>query len=45
MWSSLQLQDSGWAIQIVARYHDVVRFEDGAWRFVRRTTRYVGSGI
>ncbi len=28
---------SGWAIQFVARYHDVLHRRDGTWRFHRRT--------
>jgi ketosteroid isomerase-like protein len=28
---------SGWAIQFVARYHDVLHHDAGAWRFHRRT--------
>jgi SnoaL-like domain len=39
----IQLQDSGWVIHLVARYHDIVRLEDGTWRFVRRTIRFAGS--
>ena len=40
----MQLQDAGWSISIVARYQDTVRFEDGRWKFVRRTIRYAGAG-
>ena len=29
--------DAGWAIQFVARYHDVLHHDDGTWRFHRRT--------
>ncbi len=28
---------SGWGVQFVARYRDVLRHDDGAWRFLRRT--------
>ena len=29
--------ESGWAVQFVARYHDVLHHDDGAWKFHRRT--------
>jgi ketosteroid isomerase-like protein len=29
--------ESGWAIQFVARYHDTLHHDDGTWRFRRRT--------
>jgi ketosteroid isomerase-like protein len=29
--------ESGWAVKFVARYHDVLHHDDGAWRFHRRT--------
>ncbi len=38
----IQLQESGWAIYLVARYHDTVRNDDGTWRFHRRTIRFAG---
>ena len=28
---------SGWTIQFVARYHDVLHHDDGTWKFHRRT--------
>jgi ketosteroid isomerase-like protein len=28
---------SGWAIEFVARYHDVLHHDDGRWKFHRRT--------
>jgi SnoaL-like domain len=31
----------GWAVQLVGRYHDVLRFEDATWRFHRRTARFI----
>jgi len=37
----LQMQDSRWAIQLVGRYHDVLRHEDGTWRFRRRAAKFV----
>ncbi len=32
--------EAGWAVQVVGRYHDVLRNEEGAWRFVRRTAEF-----
>ena len=29
--------ESGWAVQFVARYHDVLHHDDGTWKFHRRT--------
>ena len=29
--------ESGWSIQLVARYRDTLHHEDGGWRFHRRT--------
>jgi ketosteroid isomerase-like protein len=29
--------DSGWTIQFVARYHDILHHNDGTWKFHRRT--------
>jgi ketosteroid isomerase-like protein len=29
--------ESGWAIQLVARYHDTLHQDGGTWRFHRRT--------
>ncbi|MGO9874766.1 MAG: nuclear transport factor 2 family protein [Acidimicrobiia bacterium] len=34
-------RDSGWAIQLVGRYHDTLHHNDGAWRFHRRTATFV----
>ena len=33
--------DAGWAIQLVGRYHDTLRNDDGTWRFVRREAEFV----
>jgi 3-phenylpropionate/cinnamic acid dioxygenase small subunit len=33
--------ESGWAIQLVGRYDDVLHCEDGAWRFHRRAATFV----
>ena len=33
--------DSGWAIQLVGRYHDVLHHSDGTWRFHRRVAEFV----
>ena len=33
--------DSGWAIQVVGRYHDTLHHDDGAWRFHRRAATFV----
>jgi len=33
--------ESGWAIQLVGRYDDVLRRADGRWRFHRRTAEFV----
>src|SRR5262245_36656531 len=32
---------SGWAVQIVGRYHDTLRNEDGAWRFSSRAAQFI----
>jgi hypothetical protein len=34
-------RDSGWAIQLVGRYHDTLHHDDGTWRFHRRTATFV----
>jgi 3-phenylpropionate/cinnamic acid dioxygenase small subunit len=34
--------DAGWAIQMVARYHDVFRRVGGSWRFSRRADEFIG---
>jgi hypothetical protein len=31
----------GWAIQMVGRYHDTLRCEDGVWRFHTRAAEFV----
>jgi len=36
----LQRGESGWAPQVVGRYDDTLRRQDGAWRFQRRITTY-----
>ena len=33
--------DSGWAIQLVGRYHDTLHHDDGGWRFHRRAAEFV----
>ena len=35
--------DSGWAIQLVGRYHDALHYHDGTWRFHRRTAAFVAG--
>jgi len=35
--------DDRWAVQLVARYHDTLRNEDGNWRFARRVVDIVGD--
>ena len=37
----LLLGDSGWAIQLVGRYHDILHHDDGAWRFHHRAATFV----
>jgi ketosteroid isomerase-like protein len=32
--------DEGWAVQLVGRYRDVLRLDDGRWRFHRRTANF-----
>jgi hypothetical protein len=32
---------SGWAIQLVGRYRDTLRHEDGVWRFSHRAAEFV----
>jgi ketosteroid isomerase-like protein len=34
--------EAGWSVQIVARYRDVFRPVDGAWRISRRADEYIG---
>ena len=33
--------DTGWSVQLVGRYDDALRNEDGAWRFARRTATFL----
>jgi hypothetical protein len=33
--------DSGWAIQLVGRYHDTLHHDDGRWRFHHRAATFV----
>ncbi|MEW1640727.1 nuclear transport factor 2 family protein [Streptomyces sp. NPDC091219] len=33
-------RESGWSVQMVGRYDDVLRREDGVWRFRRRVTTF-----
>jgi ketosteroid isomerase-like protein len=35
------LGKGGWAIQLVGRYDDVLRLDDGRWRFERRVATFV----
>lgn len=37
----LTLAESGWAVSLVGRYDDVLREEDGQWRFERRVLSFV----
>ena len=37
----LLLDDSGWAVKLVGRYHDVLHRADGMWRFHRRVAAFV----
>ena len=37
----LLLNDSGWSIQLVGRYHDHLCNVDGTWRFHRREATFV----
>ena len=34
--------DSGWSVQIVARYHDEFRQAGGQWQLSRRADEYIG---
>jgi uncharacterized protein (TIGR02246 family) len=36
-----QKGEAGWAITLVARYHDTLHSRDGAWRFHQRTMTFV----
>jgi ketosteroid isomerase-like protein len=33
----------GWRVQVVGRYHDLLRHIDGTWRFQRRTAQFVAD--
>jgi SnoaL-like domain len=33
--------DSGWAIQLVGRYHDTLHHDNGTWRFHHRVAEFV----
>ncbi|MDT2005470.1 nuclear transport factor 2 family protein [Rhodococcus opacus] len=35
-----QRGESGWSVQVLGRYEDILRFHGGAWRFHKRTTTY-----
>lgn len=35
-----QRGESGWAVQLVGRYDDTLRRQDGEWRFQRRVTTF-----
>jgi len=37
----LQKGESGWAVQLVGRYHDTFQNKDNSWRFHRRTLSFV----
>ena len=39
------LEDSGWAIKLVGRYHDVFHRSDGTWRIHHRTATFVAEPI
>ncbi len=34
------LGDSGWEIQLVGRYQDTLHYDDGTWRFHRRSASF-----
>ena len=34
------LEDSGWAVQVVGRYHDTLHLNDGTWLFHRRAAQF-----
>jgi hypothetical protein len=36
----LLLEDSGWAIKVVGRYHDVLHDDNGTWKFHSRTASF-----
>ena len=35
------LGESGWSIQLVGRYHDVLHLDEGTWRFHRRSAQFL----
>ena len=37
----LLLGDSGWKVELVGRYHDILHHEDGTWRFHHRSATFV----
>jgi hypothetical protein len=37
----LLMGESGWAVQLVGRYHDTLHLDDGTWRFHRRLATFV----
>jgi len=37
----LLLGTTGWGIRLVGRYDDVLRYDEGRWRFVRRVATFV----
>lgn len=37
----LLLNESGWAVTLVGRYHDVLHRDGGTWRFHRRAATFV----
>lgn len=39
----LLLGKAGWSVQLVGRYHDVLRNEGGTWRFHRRAATFEGT--
>jgi hypothetical protein len=34
-------RETGWTVQLVGRYHDTLRNDDGTWRFQRRVAEFV----
>ncbi len=39
----LVLGDAGWAVQIVARYHDTFEYSDGTWLLSHRSSDIIGA--
>ncbi len=37
----LLLEDAGWAVKLVGRYHDVLHRDGSSWRFHNRTATFV----